>query len=70
MDSRALQPMQLHIAIQCDDPGAEADRLALVGATIVREPGVTVDPRELSFVRDPWGFVLQFINRKNPLPVR
>lgn len=32
LDPRSLVPLQLHIAIKCDDPAAEAQRLVAAGA--------------------------------------
>ena len=63
VDVKAMQAIQLHLAIECDDPTAEADRLVEAGAEFVGECPRNAYPGEKYFVRDPWGFVLQVINR-------
>ncbi len=70
VDVRAMQAIQLHLAIECDDPKAETDRLVEAGAEFVGECPRNAYPGEKYFVRDPWGLVLQVINRGENLQTR
>lgn len=67
LDPRALRPLQLHIAIECDDPTTEAQRLVAAGAEWVGESPRNAYPGEKVLVRDPWGFVIQLLNRQSKL---
>ena len=67
LDPRSLSPLQLHVAIKCEDPAAEAERLVAVGAELIGESPRNAYPGEKTLVRDPWGFVIQLLNRKQKL---
>jgi catechol 2,3-dioxygenase-like lactoylglutathione lyase family enzyme len=67
LEARSLAPLQLHIAVDCDVPVREAERLVAAGATLVGESPRNSYPGEKVLVRDPWGFVLQLVNRKRKL---
>jgi catechol 2,3-dioxygenase-like lactoylglutathione lyase family enzyme len=67
LDPRSLAPLQLHIAIDCDDPTTEAQRLAAAGAELIGESPRNAYPGEKLLVRDPWGFVIQLLNRQSKL---
>jgi glyoxylase I family protein len=56
-----------HIAFDTDDVGGERARLLKAGATAVGEVTKSPNGDVMAFVRDPWGIVLQLVNRKKPL---
>ena len=62
-----MLPLQLHFAIECDNPCKEAERLVQAGGHFIGECPRNSYPGEKYFVRDPWGFVLQVINRQKKL---
>ena len=70
LDPHALSPLQLHIAITCDDPTTEAERLVSAGAELIGESPCNAYKGEKILLRDPWGFVIQLINRKDKLFTR
>ena len=67
LDAYSLKPLQLHIAIECDNPTTEAERLVSVGATLIGESPRNSYKGEKVLVRDPWGYVIQLLNRATKL---
>jgi catechol 2,3-dioxygenase-like lactoylglutathione lyase family enzyme len=67
LEPRLWTPLQLHLAVECDDPAAEAQRLISAGAKLVGESPRNSRPGEKILIRDPWGFVIQLLNRKEKL---
>ena len=67
LDPYSLEPLQLHIAIECNNPTHQAERLIAVGAELIGESPRNSYQGEKILVRDPWGFVIQLINRATPL---
>jgi hypothetical protein len=67
LEPRLWTPLQLHLAVECELPSAEAERLVSAGAALVGESPRNSYPGEKILVRDPWGFVLQLVNRKTKL---
>jgi catechol 2,3-dioxygenase-like lactoylglutathione lyase family enzyme len=67
LDGRSLLPLQLHIAVTCEDPSAEAARLVAVGAQLLGESPRNRYPGEKILLRDPWGYTLQLVNRQEKL---
>jgi hypothetical protein len=55
LDIRTLRPLQLHIAVACKDPGAEAERLIRAGAERLGESPRNSSKGEKILIRDPWG---------------
>ena len=70
LDPHSLSPLQLHIAVTCDDPAAEAERLVAAGAELIGESPRNASKGEKILLHDPWGFVIQLINRKDKLFTR
>jgi catechol 2,3-dioxygenase-like lactoylglutathione lyase family enzyme len=66
-DYRVMDPLQAHLAIESPDPYALAERLTAAGATVVEQTPNTPGSTRIVLVRDPWGFVLQLINRVDTL---
>ncbi len=70
LDLNRLKFIQLHFAIDCDEPVREAERLVRQGATLVGESPRNAYTNEKLIVRDPWGTCIQLIHRKFKLPTR
>jgi hypothetical protein len=64
LDFHAFDPVQIHLAIECENPIQEAERLAKVGGNYLGECSGNEYPGEKVFVRDPWGLSIQLLNRK------
>ena len=60
-------PLQFHIAIDCEDPQSEADRLLSAGAEWIGESLYNSYPGEKLLLRDPWGYTIQLLNRQTTL---
>lgn len=56
-----------HIAFAVDDISAECDRLIAAGATPTGDILTMGNGDQLGFVRDPWGIVIQILQRVTPL---
>ncbi|MBN1810199.1 MAG: VOC family protein [Anaerolineae bacterium] len=67
LNPHSLSPLQLHIAIECQDPAAEAQRLVSVGGELIGESPRNAYQGEKILIRDPWGFVIQLLNRQSKL---
>ena len=67
LDGRSLLPLQLHIAIECESPSAEAERLINAGAELLGESPRNSYKGEKVLIRDPWGYTIQLLNRKEKL---
>jgi catechol 2,3-dioxygenase-like lactoylglutathione lyase family enzyme len=66
-DYASAHPGTLHLALLSSDVDADVERLTRAGCTldgpVDRQPGGDV----LAFLRDPWGFCLQLVNRAEPM---
>ena len=60
-------PVTFHIAFTVDDMEAERQRLVEAGGTLDGDIDNTPVGDKLAFVRDPWGYVIQLVQRKTPL---
>ena len=67
LDVKNFNPIQLHIAIDCENPYELAMKLVQAGASFVGEAPRNEYEGEKYLVRDPWGIVLQLVNRKRKL---
>src|SRR5512137_1946707 len=67
LEGRNLPPLQLHIAIECVNPAAEAQRLIDAGAELLGESLRNSYQGEKILIRDPWGYTIQLVNRKDKL---
>ena len=65
-DYASMSPSLLHVAFMCDNVRETHQRLIDAGAS---PEGEIVDTGEvvITFLRDPWGFSIQLVNRKEPL---
>lgn len=66
-DYPSLDPLVLHIAFQADDVELERQRLLDAGATPTGDVVTTDAGDVMTFVRDPWGVVVQLVKRRRPL---
>lgn len=66
-DYFALEPLTLHIAFVVTDLVGERQRLLAAGATSAKDIVTTPEGDEMTFLRDPWGVVIQLVKRVNPL---
>ena len=68
LDFKPMDPLLIHLAIECDDPAKEAKRLVEAGAEMLGE-SIRNDYRgEKILVRDPWGgLTIRAVNRKSRL---
>jgi hypothetical protein len=70
LDGRSLLPLQLHIAVECENPTDEAERLIKAGAEWLGESPRNTYQGERILIRDPWGYSIQLVNRKDKLQDR
>jgi glyoxylase I family protein len=66
-DYAAIDPFVLHIAFSAADVHKERDRLLSVGATSAGDVTRTPAGDDMTFLRDPWGVVVQLVKRARPL---
>jgi glyoxylase I family protein len=66
-DYAAMNPLHLHVAFVCDDPGGTAQRLIRAGAMLVSGPEIKPNGDELVMLRDPWGLPIQLCRRAAPM---
>lgn len=60
-------PLVLHIAFSTDDVNAAREKLLAAGATPAGDVTRTPAGDVMTFVRDPWGIVIQLVSRAVPL---
>jgi catechol 2,3-dioxygenase-like lactoylglutathione lyase family enzyme len=60
-------PFVFHIAFMCEDVSTERTRLLAAGATSAGEVTTSPNGDVMTFLRDPWGIVLQLVRRGTPL---
>jgi len=66
-DYASTDPLHLHVAFTCDDPGPAAQRLVRAGAKLVSGPEIKPNGDELVMLRDPWGLPIQLCRRASPM---
>ena len=65
---RKIDPLVLHLAFAVDDVRAMRERLLKAGATPEGEVTTTEGGDDLAMLRDPWGFAVQLVRRRVPMP--
>ena len=63
LDVKSLNPLAVHLAVQCSHPENEARRLVEAGAEMIGESPRNAYKGEKILVRDPWGLTIQVVNR-------
>lgn len=66
-DYAAQHPFVLHIAFVAPDIELERDRLLAAGMIADGDIQTTATGDRLAFLRDPWGIVVQLVQRSRPL---
>jgi catechol 2,3-dioxygenase-like lactoylglutathione lyase family enzyme len=66
-DYASLGPYSLHVAFTVDDIDVERERLVAAGAAVEGETVIMPSGDKLAFLRDPWGLVVQLVERREPL---
>ena len=66
-DYRAMDPLILHLAFECDDVAGVRQRLLAAGATAEGDVASAPNGDVLAMLRDPWGFPIQLANRAQPM---
>ena len=64
IDFNLLEPLQVHIAIECENPESESIKLIKNGATLIGESYRNDYKNEKILIKDPYGAVIQLITRK------
>ena len=65
-DYASMNPLRFHLALESQDPTADANRLRAAGAQLVEEIRLA-DGSHLVMMRDPWGLPLQLCKRARRL---
>lgn len=66
-DYRDSDPLTLHLALISQDVAADRRRLMAAGATPVGEVQTAPAGDTMAMLRDPWGFAIQLVERKEPM---
>lgn len=69
-DYASLEPLTVHVAFVVADLVSERRRLLAAGAICAKEIVRTPEGDEMTFLRDPWGIVIQLVKRAKPLVSR
>ena len=65
-DYLRMDPLELHLAFDSQDPDGDRDALVRAGATALSDDRLP-DGSRLLMLRDPWGLALQLCARATPL---
>ncbi len=66
-DYPAQSPLILHLAFTVPDAAEDRDRLIKAGATLAEDITTTPAGDTLAMLRDPWGFPIQLVKRRQPM---
>jgi glyoxylase I family protein len=66
-DYHATDARILYMAFMTDDLTAARDRLVRAGATVVEDVDTKPSGDQLAMLRDPWGFAIQLVRRKESM---
>lgn len=64
---REIDPFVLHVAFSADDVEKTRERLLGAGATAVGGVNANAQGDQVAMLRDPWGFAVQLVKRKEPM---
>lgn len=62
-----MEPLVLHIAFEVEDVEEVKEDLSRAGASVQKDTFVTTAGDQLVMLRDPWGFAIQLVKRKDPM---
>lgn len=60
-------PVTFHLAFAVDDMEATRQRLVAAGGTLDGEIDLRPNGDKLAFLRDPWGYTIQLVQRVKPM---
>ena len=66
-DYRAMNPMELHLAMVSENVEADVERLVAAGAELIGSISYQPTGDIMALLRDPWGFTLQLVKRAEPM---
>lgn len=66
-DYASMHHLVLHLAFEVDDPAATREQLLAAGATVDSELETIPSGDQILMMRDPFGFCIQFVCRKEPM---
>ncbi len=67
IDYSAQHPVVFHLAFAVDDMEAERQRLVAAGAALDGEVDHRPNGDKLAFLRDPWGYTIQLVQRQQKM---
>ena len=66
-DYSPVDPLVIHLAFSSDNVPRDYARLLAAGAAPASEPATLPTGDEIAIVRDPWGFPVQLVKRRQPM---
>ena len=67
IDYADYHPVTFHLAFAVDDMDATRQRLTRAGATLDGDVYGTLAGDKLAFLRDPWGYTIQLVQRQEKM---
>ncbi len=67
IDYGAQHAVTFHLAFAVDDMDATRERLVAAGASLDGEIDHRANGDKLAFLRDPWGYAIQLVQRVKPM---
>ena len=69
-DSWQMDPLLLHLAFECDEIQATAERLIRAGAMLYSPLQITPSGDRLTMLCDPWWLPIRLARRQDPMVIR
>jgi len=66
-DYSLVNPLVLHLAFSSENVPRDYLRLLAAGATTATEPATLATGDQIAILRDPWGFPVQLVKRRQPM---
>ena len=67
IDYSGHHPVTFHLAFAVDDMESTRQRLVAAGAALDGDVDVTPSGDKLAFLRDPWGYTIQLVQRQRKM---
>ncbi len=67
IDYKNISPVSIHLAFRVSDITDVKEKLIAAGAELVNDISNSASGDKVLVLRDPWGFPIQFIQRKVPV---